>query len=158
MVCQIDLAFQFDKTNSIWRFRNSIWQFDLAKRFHFDNPAIQFGITVWQHEFNLTILQPKIVAPVSWHKYLAGFQEVWWPPGIVCCGILHKMVSRHKREGKLGRIRKPACSKWVGHWDYQCSHRRSHCSKQQKSYKCSSNIWIKTHGNGWMGKRNTVSS
>jgi hypothetical protein len=50
----------------------------LAKQIHFDDPAIQFGITVWQNEFNLTILKPKIVAPVFWHKDLAGFQEVWW--------------------------------------------------------------------------------
>jgi hypothetical protein len=42
---QFDLAFGFS---------NLIWHFDLAKRIQFDDPAIRFGITIWQNEFNLT--------------------------------------------------------------------------------------------------------
>jgi hypothetical protein len=65
---------------------------------------------IWQNEFNLTIWQfglanrfakwTKIVAPVFWHKDLAGaqlwFQEVWWRARDCLLGHSTQMVSHHK--------------------------------------------------------------
>jgi hypothetical protein len=39
------------------RFGISIWHFDSAKRIQFDDPAIRFGNSIWQNEFNLPIWQ-----------------------------------------------------------------------------------------------------
>jgi len=83
------LIWKFDLA---YRFGNSIWHFDLAKRIQFDDSTIRFGNSIWQNEFKLTIWHfglanrfakwTKIVAPVFWHKDLAGeqlwLQQLWW--------------------------------------------------------------------------------